>query len=196
MGREAGYISPAPPRQRHGFIKKRFGPCYHAISARGVKRAAHRRLTQRIGAIKRIIKAAPAGIGGVQGKAGIGDRHHQLRPGDTGNFRVHIFGFNAERRGGGQQVANVLQKLCIIALWLKMPRIYLRLQLGPPRQKGTVFLGEITEHHGEPGPKVRHIQPFQGLAFYKIIQCCGHFQASDFNKLGHVRSLVYLCRPV
>jgi hypothetical protein len=34
----------------------------------------------RVGAVERVIEAAPARIGGVQRIARIGDRHHQLRP--------------------------------------------------------------------------------------------------------------------
>src|ERR1700728_4009719 len=51
-----------------------------------------------VGAIERVIEAAPAGIGGIQGIARIADRYHQLRPGDLRDFRIDIGRIDGEWR--------------------------------------------------------------------------------------------------
>ena len=60
--------------------------------------------------IKSVVKTPPAGVGGVQGIAGVVDGHDQLRPGDTGDFRVdaarghkHVIGFVHEIADGAQE---------------------------------------------------------------------------------------------
>ena len=47
-----------------------------------------------------VVKASPAGVGGVQGVAGVVYGHDQLRPGNPGDFRIdvasghlHVIGF-------------------------------------------------------------------------------------------------------
>ena len=63
-----------------------------------------------IRAIKRVVQAAPAGIGRVQRVTGIGDRHHQLGAGDGRDFRVHIGGFDAECLAFSHQIADLGQE--------------------------------------------------------------------------------------
>ena len=67
-----------------------------------------------IGAIQRVVQAAPAGVGGVQGITGVEHRHHQLRPGLHCQLGIHVFGGDAGFLRHGHQVANALQK-CLIS---------------------------------------------------------------------------------
>ena len=64
----------------------------------------------RVGAIQGIVQAAPAGIGGIQGKARILDRHHQLRARLQGDFPVHIGGGDGNVVYFRQQVTDLFQK--------------------------------------------------------------------------------------
>ena len=75
----------------------------HRIAAHRIIALARRQiaaLVDGIGAVERIVKAAPARIGGIQGIAGIVDRHHQLRPRLLGQFAIDIFrgDFKIQRR--------------------------------------------------------------------------------------------------
>ena len=78
----APHIGMAGADNRKGFIQKH--PCArHNPRASPAFIAPRRRRTAHgIGAVKRVIQAAPARIGRVERIARVGDRHHQLRPGD------------------------------------------------------------------------------------------------------------------
>src|SRR5690606_8256269 len=43
-----------------------------------------------VGAVQRVVEAAPARVGGVQGIAGVRDRNDELRAGLLGEFRVDV----------------------------------------------------------------------------------------------------------
>src|SRR3546814_1844047 len=67
----------------------------HLRAARGIIAAPLFRavpLGNDIGAIERVIKAAPARVRRVQRIAGVGERHDELRPGESRDFRVHTGG--------------------------------------------------------------------------------------------------------
>nr|WP_282877023.1 hypothetical protein [Pseudomonas peli] len=53
-----------------------------------------------VGAVQRVVQRAPAGVGGVEGEAGVHHRHHQLRAGH-GRF-LH------RRFGGGLEIVRLL----------------------------------------------------------------------------------------
>ena len=55
-----------------------------------------------VGAIERVIEAAPARIGGVEREAGIGGWHHQLRPRGLGDLIIDIGGIDGEILALGQ----------------------------------------------------------------------------------------------
>ena len=60
----------------------------------------------RVRSIQRIVQAAPSGIGCVQGKAGVLNRDHQLRPGLQTDFLVYVIGFNDKVSGRLSQVSD------------------------------------------------------------------------------------------
>src|SRR5690606_41464000 len=49
-----------------------------------------------VGTVERIVKAAPAGVGGIEGKARVAYRNHQLGAGHAGDFVVDPGGGNGE----------------------------------------------------------------------------------------------------
>src|SRR3546814_20323442 len=58
-----------------------------------------------IGAVERVVQAAPACIGGVQCIARIGVGHHQMRPCLWGNFSVDLAGLYSARGGSSWKIA-------------------------------------------------------------------------------------------
>jgi len=90
-----------------------------------------------VGAIDRVIEAAPAGVGGVQREARVGDRHDQLGAGDPGDFVVNVGGGGGEVLALGLEVADVLEKALILvqvdrlALVFAVPLVDLDLQVFP-----------------------------------------------------------------
>ena len=82
-------ISPATTCERYGGIEEATRIGNHCIAARCViATGAGCGGIEHIGAIERVIKAAPARIGGVQRVAGVGDGHHELRSGNVGDLIV------------------------------------------------------------------------------------------------------------
>jgi hypothetical protein len=59
-----------------------------AVVAAAADRAAL--LRDRIGAVEGIVERAPAGIGGIEGVAGVRDRHDELRSRDAGDLVVDV----------------------------------------------------------------------------------------------------------
>ena len=135
-----------------------------------------------IRAVKRIIKAAPARIGGIQRITRIGNRHDKLRPGHGGDFRIHIRGAHRHTCGFRQQIANFLQEGGIGRLinrlgWVRLvPGINLRLQriaLGQQRGIGRHHLTQGTFHR-VPEAGWLHARAGQGFVFNEILQNGGN----------------------
>ena len=78
----------------------------------------------RIGAVQRVVETAPARIGRVQSKAGIGDRHDQLRARDLGDLPVHVLGLDLERVSLGNEVTDLAQEadVFVVRPGLSLPR--------------------------------------------------------------------------
>jgi len=67
-------------------------------------------LADGVGAVQRVVQRTPAGVGGVEGKAGVHHRHHQLRAGHVGNFFVDVLRRGLEVRRFWQQITDFLQE--------------------------------------------------------------------------------------
>ena len=91
-------------------------------------------MRDRVGAVKRVVQAAPARVRGVQRVARIGQRHHQLRPADLADLLVDIGGLDLLGRRLRQQIADLLEERRIgidverLALVGAMPVVDFRLQ--------------------------------------------------------------------
>ncbi len=66
-----------------------------------------------VGAVKCVVQAAPTCIGGIQGIAGIADRHHQLRSGDLRDLRIDRSGIDGEWLILGHEIADLEQVLFV-----------------------------------------------------------------------------------
>ena len=155
----AAHIGVRRALDREGIIKEhpRAGHNTRApppVISAGLRQAAHR-----IGAVKRIVQAAPTGIGGVQRKARVGDRHDQLRPGDGGDLGVDLRGLNREAIALWNQISDLFNERAVrigvmgrIAV-RDMPLVDLALQVFTLGQKGGVFGGQPVQKFGERRPK-------------------------------------------
>ena len=108
----AGDVAVVAGCERHGGIEKRLGFGDHLVAARLVVALAAlgRIVRDRVGAVERVIKAAPAGVRRVQRVARIGERNHKLRPEHGGEFFIDIRGLNFLCGRLRQQVADFLQE--------------------------------------------------------------------------------------
>ena len=112
-----------------------------------------------VGAVQRIVEAAPAGIGRIQGVARIADRHHQLRPGDLRDLRIDMVGIDGERLPLGYEIANLDQVRLVArmiegrARILTVPGIDLRLQLVASQQQRGVSRRQFPNEGRESVPK-------------------------------------------
>ena len=111
-------IGPRSSHQRGNLIKMRARPSDNLCPARGIKAFALWFALNCVGAIKRIIKASPAGIGGIQSKARVHHRHNKLWPGDGGDLGIDILRAHGKRFGLGHEVADFAQE-CAIGLAVK-----------------------------------------------------------------------------
>ena len=85
----------------------RTAPSNRAGAALCIVTLALWQIAQRIGAIQRVIQAAPAGVRRVQRKAGVHDRHNQLRAGQIGDLGIDRRCLNREIGAFGHQIADV-----------------------------------------------------------------------------------------
>src|SRR5450759_4396731 len=143
-----GHIGVASGREGHGRIEKSLRFRDHFVASRLVEALGPfaRVVRDRIGAIKRIVQAAPARVGGVQRVARIGERHDQLRSADLADLFVNIGGFDFLRRRLGQQIADLFQKCRVrvqveqLALVGAVPAVDFRLQgVAHRAHKGKLF---------------------------------------------------------
>ena len=144
-------LRPRARGQRHGAVQKRLGPRDHRAATRRVIAAQFgRRRIQRIGAVQRIIQAAPTRIRRVQHKARVQNRHHQLRPCQRGNLGIDVWRRDGEGGGFWRQIADLAQKRLIfrrIAHPMRlMPAVDPGLQGIALMQQSGVFAREPREH--------------------------------------------------
>ncbi len=141
--------------------RKALGFCDHLVAAGLVVALAAFAgfVRYRIGAIKCIVQAAPARIGGVQGVTRIGERHDQLRSANLADFLIDIRGLDLLGRRLRQQIADLPEKRRVgvhverLALVGAMPAVDFRLQGVAHREQVAVFRSEIAEDGGKPGPE-------------------------------------------
>ena len=117
----------------------------------------------RIGAVERIVQAAPARIGRIQCVAGIVHRHHQLRPGHVRNLRVDVGGGDAECCRFGRKIADVPQERLVgrrVEIRSGMPPVPvvdLRLEQVAPLEELRVARRQTAHERGESAPKGRFV---------------------------------------
>ncbi len=90
-------------------VQEALGPGEHPAAANGIIAAAAGGTAvfgQRVGAVKRVVQAAPAGVGCVEGVAGVGYGHDELRAGDACNLVIDVGGVDGEVGPLGNEVAD------------------------------------------------------------------------------------------
>src|SRR3546814_12728287 len=93
---------------------KRLRPRDHRSTALGVVTTGlRRRRVERVGAVERVVEAAPARIGGVERETRVEGGHDQLRPRHRRDLGVDIAGADAEWRGFGDEIADFAQERLI-----------------------------------------------------------------------------------
>ena len=163
-------------------------------AARGIVALAARRIAlvgDRVRAIERVIEAAPAGVGGVQRIAGVGDGDDQLRPGDAGDGVVHILGADGGGGGLGQEIADLAKEGLVsdrvmgLALVGHMPGVDLGLQIVAHRQKRRRAGSEFGENGGEAAPEGvgREARARQRFGIHEVIEFMGDAEACGRNAI-------------
>ena len=157
----AGDVGVVACGQRRGAVEERLGLGDHLVAARlavalgGITRI----LRDRVGAIEGVVEAAPAGVGGVERVARIGQRHHELRTADSRDFLIDIGGLDLLRGRFGAQVADLLQERGIgidverLALVGTVPVVDLRLQRIANREKLAIPWRHIADDGGDARPE-------------------------------------------
>ena len=169
-------------RQRRGKIEQRSRAGDHLRAADGIVPAAALRAAvfgDGVGAVERVVKRTPAGVGGVEGVTGVARRHHKLRAGDGAQFLVDIGGRYLERRRLGDEIADLFQERDVlndveISLVLAMPEVELFLQGVALVEQGAVAGSEIGDDLGEAGPE-------------RLNRYAGSGQRLSFDKRGKLR---------
>ena len=92
------------------------GERHHLPAAQGIVVLAPGRsagLCNGVGAVERIIEAAPAGIGGVEGIAGIGRRNDELRSSNACDLGINMGCLDLERLTFRDEIADLLEKILV-----------------------------------------------------------------------------------
>ena len=141
-----------PIRERGRLVEEVVRPRDHASASRGIEPAGSRGVIvagDDIGAVQRIVEAAPAGVGGVERVASVVDRDDELRAGDQRDLVVDVRGLDPEVVAGGEQVADGLQEDPVLGRIdglcraLCVPCVDLSLERVPPIEQRTVLRPEF-----------------------------------------------------
>ena len=188
------------------------GPRKHLRTAPGVVLSPRRQLAlagDHIGAVKRIVQAAPARVGSVERIAGIGDRHNKLRPADRGDLGIEIFGFDPKILRLVLEISDLAQERLIsrriprCRTIVAMPVIDLVLHPVADFQKLAIARHIGRDHLGKPCPETirREIEPLECLGLDKPRKPFIDLQTGPFDIAAHRLSphrflIGYRTRPV
>jgi hypothetical protein len=114
---------------------------------------------QCVGAVPRVVKAAPAGVGGVEDEAFVERRHDQLRTGEDGDLAIDFGGADVELARLGNEVADLLEERAILGAVVRLaapfavPGVDLRLERVTLGQELAVAGDEPLAQRRKPGPE-------------------------------------------
>ncbi|MCY1429405.1 hypothetical protein D9M71_453210 [compost metagenome] len=146
-----------------------------------------------VGAVQRVVQRTPAGVGGVQGEAGVHHRHDQLWAGHVGDFFVHVLGGGLEIVGLWQQVADFLEECFVgcgvvgLAFACLVPGVDLGLQLVALGEQGFVLWSEVIDDLLCTRPELLgdDAGPGDGFVVHEVVQDLGDLKATDLNVSSH-----------
>ena len=162
----------------------------NAVPSHGVVRPVASRAAvagDHVGAVQRVVQAAPAGVRGVQGVAGVVHGNHQLRSGHLGDLRVHVRRRDLHTVGFGSQVPDVAQERLVgvpvvrLASPCDVPLVDLGLQIVAGRQEGSGARIELADDGTELVPESIGVDPGTGrkLRANELRQGGGDLQPTD-----------------
>src|SRR5690606_7033941 len=146
-----------------------------------------------VGTVERVVQAAPARVGRVQGIAGVGDGNHQLRAGLLGEFDVEPVGAHGDGGGSILQIADLAQETLIGGLIgygagiAAMPVVQFGLDAIAFGQQGAVAGGQFVHQFVKAGPEGGrvHARAGQGLVLDEIVEGRGDLEAVAARSLSH-----------
>ena len=106
----AGDGGVAAAGERGDLVEEAAAPGYHFRPSRRVVTPRRWRRAKRVGAVQRVVEAAPAGVGGVQGIARVAQRNDELGSGDRGDLRIDALGADGEGRRRVDQVIDLAEE--------------------------------------------------------------------------------------
>ena len=147
--------------ERYGSVEEGLGLCDHLVATRLAKALAAlaRIVGDRIGAVERVVKTAPAGVCSIQRIACIGEWHHELWSANLADFLVDVGGLDLVGRRIRQEIANLFQESRIganverLAFVGPMPVVDFRLQAVTDGEQLAIFRCQIAYDGGKPGPE-------------------------------------------
>ena len=154
-----------------------------------------------VGAVQRVVERAPPGVGRVERKARVEDRHHQLRTGCGGDLVVDTRGGDREVRGLLLQVADAGEELLVV-VGLEVaddagpvPLVDLRLQPVAAGEQVLVLRGQIGDELVDAGPERVGVEvgTRQRLTVDEVVQHGGDAQVTHRHAFGHGSSLAGTC---
>jgi hypothetical protein len=146
-----------------------------------------------VGAVQRVVQAAPARVGGVQRVARVQDGHHQLRAGLHGQLGVHVPGGDLDLGRHRHQVADAFQEGAVGAHVLDragvglVPGVQLGLQAVALGQQGGVLGRQLGDDGRKALPETAlvHAGAGQHLAVDEVVELGGHLQGADLDAFSH-----------
>ena len=191
---------PFAPRslgKRDGFVEK-FSPCrdYRRTAFLVVTAGSRGRRIERIGAVERVVEAAPARVGSVEQKARVEHRHHQLRSRHPRDFAIDVLRGNFECGRLGHEIADFAQEGFVFVLiyrrtaTLLVPGVDARLQIIALFQQSAVTRRKFAEQVGKALPEALGIQldRREHLGLDELRQPRIDIQSCTCRPVGHVSS--------
>ena len=201
-------IGMAAGSQRRDLVQHCPGACDHPVAAHRIVAAAARRAAvfrNRVGAIQRVVQAAPARVGGIQRIARVGHRHYELRPGDAGDLGIDAAGVDRDLARLRLQIADLVQEREIgrlvdrqgaglAARMGTMPTIDLLLQGVAAVQQRMVARRQLAHQHAEALPEGTWLDARAGdrLGVDEVVQRARDAEAAGFDVEVRRRDVIHL----
>ena len=140
--------------ERGRLVEEIVRPRDHAFASCGVEPSGLRVVLvsgNDVGAVQRVVEAAPAGVGGIERVAGVVDRDDKLGTRDQRDLVIDVRGLDPEVVAGGEQVADGLQEGPVfgridgLCRALCVPRVDLSLEPVSPNEQCAVLRPEFPD---------------------------------------------------
>ncbi len=182
--------------ERRDLVEEALGPGEHLAAANGIVAAAAGGaavLGQCVGAVERVVEAAPAGVGRVERVARVGDGNDELRAGDARDLVVDAGGVDGEVGAFRHEIADLGEESLVrgqverLALARAVPVVDLGLQIVALFQQRAVLRRQVVNQAIEARPErgLGHAGTRQRLLADEIVENLRDAQAVDNDALGH-----------